>query len=144
MLYTIKKGDTLAKIALKNRTTVKILARDNNIKNVNKIYAGQVLSISSNAASLPENYSFRGQNPLALVTGETAIASGSGVALPQGSVRGGGNDISDGNAATTMTDSAPQTTNYMPLILMGGVALLIIILAESSPRASGVTRARRR
>ena len=43
--YVIKKGDTLSGIAKKFNTTVKELAKKNNIKNVNKIYAGDVLKI---------------------------------------------------------------------------------------------------
>lgn len=43
--YVIKKGDTLSGIAKKFNTTVKELARKNNIKDVNKIYAGDVLKI---------------------------------------------------------------------------------------------------
>ena len=43
--YVIKKGDTLSGIAKKFHTTVKELARKNNIKDVNKIYAGDVLKI---------------------------------------------------------------------------------------------------
>lgn len=43
--YVIKKGDTLSGIAKKFHTTVKELARKNNIKNVNKIYTGDVLKI---------------------------------------------------------------------------------------------------
>ena len=43
--YVIKKGDTLSGIAKKFNTTVKELARKNNIKDINKIYAGDVLKI---------------------------------------------------------------------------------------------------
>ena len=43
--YVIKKGDTLSGIAKKFHTTVKELAKKNNIKDVNKIYAGDVLKI---------------------------------------------------------------------------------------------------
>jgi len=43
--YVIKKGDTLSSIAKKFHTTVKELARKNNIKDINKIYAGDVLEI---------------------------------------------------------------------------------------------------
>ena len=43
--YVIKKGDTLGEIAKKFSTTVSKLAKDNNIKNVNKIYAGKKLII---------------------------------------------------------------------------------------------------
>ena len=45
IFYVIKKGDTLSGIAKKFHTTVKELARKNNIKDVNKIYAGDVIKI---------------------------------------------------------------------------------------------------
>ncbi len=41
--YTVKGGDTLSQIALAHSTTIQELARLNNIADVNKIYAGQVL-----------------------------------------------------------------------------------------------------
>ena len=49
--YTVKKGDTLSGIAAKYNTTVSALASLNNIKNVNRIYVGQVLRINSEAPS---------------------------------------------------------------------------------------------
>lgn len=45
ILYTVEKGDTLSEIAKKYNTTVLKLAKDNNIKNVNKIYANQQIVI---------------------------------------------------------------------------------------------------
>lgn len=44
-VYTVKKGDTLSKIAKKYGTTVKKLATDNNIKNVDLILVGQKIII---------------------------------------------------------------------------------------------------
>ena len=44
--YTVKSGDTLSAIAKKYHTTVKAIAKKNNIKNVNKIYVGQKLKIN--------------------------------------------------------------------------------------------------
>ena len=44
--YVIKSGDTLSQIAKDNNTTVAELARLNNIEDVNKIYAGQKLTLS--------------------------------------------------------------------------------------------------
>lgn len=44
--YTVKRGDTLSGIAAKYGTTVSKLASLNNIKNVNRIYVGQVLKVS--------------------------------------------------------------------------------------------------
>ena len=43
--YTVKRGDTLTKIARMFGTTVAAIAKLNNIRDVNKIYAGQVLKI---------------------------------------------------------------------------------------------------
>ena len=43
--YTVKKGDTLSSIAKKYNTTVKQIASDNDIDNVNLIFTGQKLKI---------------------------------------------------------------------------------------------------
>lgn len=45
--YTIKSGDTLSGIAQRYGTTVSKLASDNNIQNINLIYAGQKLTIKT-------------------------------------------------------------------------------------------------
>ena len=49
--YVIKRGDTLSQIAARYGTTVNTLARLNNIRNINLIYAGQILSIPSNSSN---------------------------------------------------------------------------------------------
>lgn len=43
--YTVKRGDTLSHIAKRYGTTIKRIASLNNIKNVNKIYAGQKIRV---------------------------------------------------------------------------------------------------
>lgn len=45
VFYIVKKGDTLSKIAQAYGTTVTLLKKRNNIKDVNKIYVGQKLRI---------------------------------------------------------------------------------------------------
>ena len=45
LTYVVKRGDTLTQLARRYGTTVNRLAQINNIKNVNKIYVGQVLLI---------------------------------------------------------------------------------------------------
>lgn len=45
IIYVVKRGDTLTAIAKKYNTTIKKIAADNNIKNVNLIYVGQKLKI---------------------------------------------------------------------------------------------------
>ena len=44
-IYTVKKGDTLYKIAKKHNKTIEEIAKLNEIKNVNYIYVGQKLRI---------------------------------------------------------------------------------------------------
>lgn len=57
--YTVQKGDTLTKIAKAYGTTVAALAKLNNIKNVNYIVVGQVLTISGNPPSVAANTTSR-------------------------------------------------------------------------------------
>lgn len=45
LIYTVKKGDTLDKIAIKYNTTITNLVKLNNIKNPNLIFVGQVIKI---------------------------------------------------------------------------------------------------
>ena len=51
--YTVRKGDTLAKIAKDNNTTVAKLVELNDIANPNRIVVGQVLIISDDSGSTP-------------------------------------------------------------------------------------------
>lgn len=48
IIYTVKKGDTLSKIASKYNTTYQKLAEYNNIKNPNIISVGQLIKIPNN------------------------------------------------------------------------------------------------
>ena len=43
--YTVQRGDTLYRIARRYRTTVRAIAQDNGIQNINLIYPGQILKI---------------------------------------------------------------------------------------------------
>lgn len=45
MRYIIQKGDTLSDLAKRFNTTVKALADANSIKDPNKIYAGQAMTV---------------------------------------------------------------------------------------------------
>lgn len=54
--YVVKKGDTLSGIAQKYNTTYQKLASYNNISNPNKIYAGQIIKISTNIEINPSTY----------------------------------------------------------------------------------------
>lgn len=50
-IYTVKKGDTLSKIATMFKTTVNKLVQINKIKNPNLIFPGQKIEIVSNASN---------------------------------------------------------------------------------------------
>ncbi|MBN6206311.1 LysM peptidoglycan-binding domain-containing protein [Ralstonia pickettii] len=52
-MHTVKRGDTLSAIAQKYNTTVAKLQKDNNIKNANFIYPGQVLKVGGSKTSAP-------------------------------------------------------------------------------------------
>ena len=54
MSVKIKKGDTLSEIAKKYGTSVSVLASINNIKDVDKIYAGNTIKIPTNNSSYIE------------------------------------------------------------------------------------------
>lgn len=47
IIYTIKRGDTLTSIAREFGVTVESIAKLNDIKNINLIYAGDRLRITS-------------------------------------------------------------------------------------------------
>ena len=49
--YTVKRGDTLSKIALNYGTTVNAIVTTNGIKNPNLIYAGEILRIPVNSST---------------------------------------------------------------------------------------------
>ncbi len=49
IIYTVKKGDTLSKIAKQYNTTVNKLVKDNKIKNPNLIYINQIIKINSSS-----------------------------------------------------------------------------------------------
>ena len=53
MKYKIKAGDTLSQIAKDNNISIKELAEFNNIKDINKIYAGRTLNIPSRKKNTP-------------------------------------------------------------------------------------------
>ncbi|NMO13924.1 LysM peptidoglycan-binding domain-containing protein [Pyxidicoccus fallax] len=53
--YTIRKGDTLSALAVRFKTTVKELARINNIANPNLIYAGDTLRLPGSGKSTGYN-----------------------------------------------------------------------------------------
>lgn len=55
--YTVKKGDTLPKIAMQYGTTVSEIARLNDIENINLIYVGEVLIISGTGVTPKGNTS---------------------------------------------------------------------------------------
>ena len=66
--YTVQAGDTLSKIAKAHGTSVSELAKQNGIKDVNKIEIGQELSLGKTTASAPQPQQ---EQPVGLDTLET-------------------------------------------------------------------------
>lgn len=56
--YTVKSGDTLAKIANTHGTDVNTLAKLNNIANVDMIYVGDTLKLSDSTQNAPQTYQY--------------------------------------------------------------------------------------
>lgn len=80
--YTVKRGDTLWQIARNYGTTVNRLVNDNNIKNPNLIYVGQVLRIIT-SSSLEDDECMAGHIIYTIKWGDTlsGIASRYGVSM---------------------------------------------------------------
>lgn len=54
MKHTVRRGDTLSKIAAKYNTTVEALAASNGIKNPDRINVGDVLTIPTKRGELAD------------------------------------------------------------------------------------------
>ena len=87
--YTVKKGDTLSGIASKYGTTYQELARINGIADPNKIYPGQVLTISGSAkpSSNVETYTVKKGDTLSEIASKYGttyqkIAKDNGISNP--------------------------------------------------------------
>ena len=97
--HKVVKGDTLSALAKKYGTTVNAIAKLNNIKNVNLIYVGQVLTISGGTAS----------------TASTSSGGSSSGGSSSGSSSGGSSSGSSGsmtNTSATRTSSVANITQF--------------------------------
>lgn len=98
--YTVKRGDTLYQIALDNGLDYRELASWNNIDNVNRIYAGQVLRLAA-----------PGQLPAAAQAATAGATAGSTAA--SGTAPGGAATSPDG-VTTTPLRSVPPVVAASP------------------------------
>ncbi len=69
--YTVKRGDTLSKIAYQYKTTVQEIAEINGIKNVNLIYAGETLKIITNSNNIGGETNSTGKTYYTIKRGDT-------------------------------------------------------------------------
>ena len=69
--YTVKRGDTLSAIALLYGTTVEEIVQINGIKNVNLIYPGQVLRITTNSNNHGSETNSTGKTYYTIKRGDT-------------------------------------------------------------------------
>lgn len=63
VFYTVARGDTLLRIAFRNRTTVAKLAADNGIANVNRIRVGQRLKVGQTTQEMTYHRAQEGDTP---------------------------------------------------------------------------------
>jgi LysM repeat protein len=61
--YTVARGDTLIRIAFRNKTTVSKLVSDNSIANRNRIAQGQKLTVGTSAQVMTYHRSQTGDTP---------------------------------------------------------------------------------
>ena len=69
--YTVKRGDTLSAIASRYGTTVQEIAQINGIQNVNLIYPGQVLRITTNSNNHGSETNSTGKTYYTIKRGDT-------------------------------------------------------------------------
>lgn len=69
--YTVKRGDTLSAIASRYGTTVQEIAQINGIQNVNLIYSGQVLKITTNSNNHGSETNSTGKTYYTIKRGDT-------------------------------------------------------------------------
>lgn len=69
--YTVKRGDTLSAIASRYGTTVQEIAQINGIQNVNLIYPGQVLKITTNSSDHGSETNSTGKTYYTIRRGDT-------------------------------------------------------------------------
>ena len=69
--YTVKRGDTLSEIASRYGTTVQEIAQINGIQNVNLIYPGQVLKITTNSSNHGSETNSTGKTYYTIKRGDT-------------------------------------------------------------------------
>lgn len=69
--YTVKRGDTLGKIATQYGTTVQEIAQINGIQNVNLIYPGQIIRITTNSNNHGSETNSTGKTYYTIKRGDT-------------------------------------------------------------------------
>ena len=148
MIYIVKSGDTLTKLASRFSTTVSALATANNIRNINLIFIGQRLTIPDGRQS---TQSFPKQNPL-INTGGASGSWGEPKAPPVYNYNSGGQITVPTAAQKASYDesfrvpmpesySQNQPNDVMPIILIGGAVLLLVLLTSDDKTS---TRAKSR
>lgn len=113
-VYTVKKGDTLSKIAKAYNTTVTKLAEYNGISNPNKISVGQAIKIPSTASvAAPAVAYFKKYtgNSASIVTALNSIGTTSTFAYRS--------KIAKANKITLYVGTAKQNTQMLSLLKQG-------------------------
>lgn len=149
MIVTVKRGDTLRKLASQYSTTVAAIAAQNGIKNVNLIRVGQRLTINESQGLTPA-YSFN-PNPINSAPFSTgsdinAVSMRANATLIKryagqnsGTIRAGDNPI-----VNDMPVAEPSFFDkYSNYLIYGGGALIILMVLSNSGKG-GKAAARKR
>lgn len=156
MIYIVKRGDTLAKIASKYSTSIRAIAAQNNIKNINKIGIGQALRINESQGITP-NMSFNpnpiNSSPFAATGATGGWSSNTGLSINDVSMRANAkliNRYGQNSGTVRAGDNPPQDlTNlqepsffdkYKNYFIYGSGALVVVMLIMNSGKRSAPRR----
>ena len=150
MIYIVKRGDTLSKIASKFSTTARAIAAQNGIKNINRIGIGQSLRINESQGITP-NMSFN-PNPInsapfasssindVSMRANSILSNRYGGMINSGTVRAGDNPAQVDN---TMQEPS-FIDKYGNYLLYGGGALIVLMVLMNSGKGSSAPRRKSR
>ena len=149
MNYTVKRGDTLGKLAARFNTTVKAIATANSIKNVNLIRVGQRLIIGG--SNLPTQASFADNNTPLQTTGDqytynangqitvpnafqvAAAQSAAGLKRLQNQNQAQDGSVENNDIMSYNADDNAQTSGFdiKTIALIGGGLVLVYLFVNS-------------
>lgn len=122
---TVKSGDTVAKIAAANNTTVSAIEKANNMKNVNLIYVGDKLEVGTSTSSTTAS---------AATTATKAATSTTTTASSAASSSAASTTTSASSASSTTATTASSTSTSSTTSSYTGSNLKSYVLSQMQSR----------